>query len=157
MVEAVNEADGGTDAGLDRAALVAALEKLGDADDAVVLAAAREADTLLKRAGFTWDELLVDGTEDDDGALEAELHDDPDVGDWDESEIAPKPAAEAGSDRERIERLLARPNLNVDTREELESLLADLDEGAFSARDRKYLTSLEERLSRSGPPGKGKR
>jgi len=143
--------DGSGDMGLDRAALVAALERIGAAEDAEALAAAREADRLIKQAGFTWDEMLVDATDDsEDDPLDAELHDDPDEGDWEETAPAPKVLGETGTDRERIERLLARPNLNADTRQELKDLRDDLDEGAFSARDRKYLTSLEERLSRSG-------
>ena len=47
-----------------------------------------------------------------------------------------------------VDRMLARENLAQDTREELTGLRADIDSGEFTARDRKYLQSLEARLSR---------
>lgn len=147
---------------LDRAALVAWLDKLGEADDAAVLEAARQAHGLVQRAGFTWDDLLVDGTDDDDedDDLDDALHDDPDEGDWDDAD-AVRPAVlseEAAADRDRIDRLLARSNLSRDTRVELKELREDLEAGEFGARDRRYLASLEERLDRpSGGGQKGKK
>ena len=47
-----------------------------------------------------------------------------------------------------IDRLLARSGLSEDMRDELTGMREDIGSGQFTARDRKYLQSLEARLSR---------
>ena len=47
-----------------------------------------------------------------------------------------------------IEKLLARSDLSGDMREELRGYKEDIAEGEFEERDRKYLRSLSERLSK---------
>lgn len=122
---------------LDRDSLIALLDRLGDADDAKTLAAAREIHQRMTAAKLRWSDLLLppDGAESDAGAGDGESPLD-------------RPAPPLGEDYALIDRLLARAGLSQDTRDELAGLRADIDSGEFTARDRKYLQSLEARLSR---------
>lgn len=125
---------------MDRESFIVLLDKLGDPDDAACLAAAREVHQRMQQSNLQWSDLLVPvngggaAGEDDVEAPAGEPLDQP---------------AQAGSDDYAlIDRLLARSGLSDDTREELTGMRADIASGEFSARDRKYLQSLEARLSR---------
>lgn len=121
---------------LDRDSLIALLDSLGDADDAKTLATAREIHQRMAAANLKWNELLLplDGG-DDAGAADSEAPLD-------------RPAPPVSEDYALIDRMLARDSLSQETREELTGLRADVDSGEFTARDRKYIQSLEARLSR---------
>jgi hypothetical protein len=125
---------------LDRDSFIALLDRLGDADDAKTLAAAREIHQRMTAANLQWKDLLLppDGVE--------TAGDDTDSGDG--GAPLDRPAAPAGEDYALIDRLLARTSLSKDTRDELAGLRADIDSGEFTARDRKYLQSLDARLGR---------
>jgi hypothetical protein len=122
---------------LDRDPFIALLDQLGDSDDTKVLAAARDIHRRMNDAGLNWGDLLLptggDQTEAEPEAIDPPLD---------------QPAPAAGDDTALIGRLLARPGLSDDTRQEIEDLRADIASGVFTARDRKYLQALEARLGR---------
>jgi hypothetical protein len=120
---------------LDRDSFIALLDRLGDTDDAKTLAAAREIHRRMTAANLKWSDLLLPAGAEDTGAPDTEAPLD-------------RPAPPVGEDYALIDRLLARDSLSQDTREEITGLRADIDSGEFTARDRKYLQSLEARLSR---------
>ncbi|MCC6470198.1 MAG: hypothetical protein IT563_17885 [Alphaproteobacteria bacterium] len=135
----------------DRDGLIALLERLGSSEDAVALAAAREIDARLKRDGVAWDTLLVrasTGPDDDDAP--GHVHASPD-----DEALAPAVEAPAGdvsvgdtaADLAAIERLLATKELSPDTRDMLTDLKGDIQAGAFTEADRRYVRSLEIRLA----------
>jgi len=124
---------------MDRPSFIALLDQLGDPDDTKVVIAAREVDRRMKAANLQWDDLLRPA-----GGMQAE----PDT-----STDAPpldQPATPAGDDYAVIDRILGRSGLSDELREELTGMKADITAGQFSERDRKYLQSLDARLSRQG-------
>jgi len=134
----------------DRDRLIAALDRLGSAEDAAALAAAREAHAMLQQENLTWDALIV--------RPDAVLRDLDEADDGEPGHVHADPAPESGDtatgdaalDKATIERLLALSTLSPDTRTMLEDLKSDVAEGLFSAADRRYLQGLERRLN----PGK---
>lgn len=119
---------------LNRDDFIRLLSKLGDANDAEALAAAREVDRRVKASGTGWDGLLSPppSQADDDAPAPAR----------------PLPPGEAADDAALIDHLLAGRDINADTREILTDLKADIAEGNFTAADRKYLRSLRDRLTK---------
>ncbi len=124
---------------LNRDEIIALLEQLGDQDDAAVLDAAHKLHASVIESGTTWDQLLVPEEDDDD------------------AEVAPVPETAAapagGGDAEPlalIDKLLARPGITEDFRQEMEGYKADIANGTFSDDDRKYLLALDKRLSSKG-------
>lgn len=120
---------------LDRDALIAALNTLGDPDDAQALAAARAAHAAVENAGARWADLL--------------------------NPPAPAPAKKGGRKTERkegdpkprggdigkiIADLLARDDLSDDTREDVELFKADHENGRLDPADENYLRALAGRL-----------
>jgi hypothetical protein len=122
---------------MDRESFIALLDKLGDPDDATCLAAAREIHQRMQAANLQWGGLLV--SVDGGDGVEAP-----------EGEPLDQPAQAAGDDYALIDRLLARSGLSDETRDELTGMRADIANGDFSERDRRYLQSLEARLTRQG-------
>jgi hypothetical protein len=120
---------------LDRDSLIALLDRLGDADDAKAMAAAREIHQRVTAANLKWSDLLLPT---DGGGTDAA----------DGEALLDRPAAPVSEDYALVDQLLARRDLSRDTREELTGLRADIDSGEFTARDRKYLQNLEARLGR---------
>lgn len=127
---------------MDRESFIALLDKLGDPNDAACLAAAREIHQRMQQSNLKWSDLLVPVGGDTVGG-----GDDADVP---AGEPLDEPAQAGSDDYALIDRLLARSGLSDDTREELTGMRADIASGEFSARDRKYLQSLEARLGRQG-------
>jgi hypothetical protein len=124
---------------MDRDSFIALLNKLGDGDDASCLAAAREIHQRMQTANLKWSDLLLPmGGRDDDDADEA----------TDGGEPLDRSAEPITEDFALIDRLLARSDLSEDMRDELTGMREDIGSGEFTARDRKYLQSLEARLSR---------
>lgn len=123
--------------------LIGLLDRLGSERDEEVLEAARELRDRLAEAGLTWEDLLV--PEEDAGAAGAGAE-----------EPGPAPAEEAaggktGGDAETlalIGKMLARPGISEDFREELEGYKQDIAEGEFEQRDHDYVRALYKRLSK---------
>lgn len=124
---------------LDRDSFIALLDQLGDAEDGKVLAAAREIHQRMTAANLRWKDLLLasDGGEADGGSDDG-------------GTALDSPAPPVSEDYALVDRLLARTGLSEESREELTGLRADIDGGEFTARDRKYLQSLEARLAKQG-------
>jgi hypothetical protein len=124
---------------MDRPSFIALLNQLGDPEDSQVVVAAREVDRRMKAANLQWDDLLRPA-----GAAE----DEPDAG----ADMAPldQPTAPASDDYALIDRILGRSGVSDELREELTGMKSDIADGQFSERDRKYLQSLDARLSRQG-------
>ena len=142
---------------IDRDDFIRLLDSLGDEDDATVLAAAREIDRRVREAEIAWADLLAPEDDDElddefDDGYDDELDDDLDdaLSDGDEDGAAladgSDPESDDADDAALIDRLLAKPDLASQTREELEDLKEDLADGEFTAMDRRYLKALQKRL-----------
>ncbi|MEC9345158.1 MAG: hypothetical protein VYB54_02955 [Pseudomonadota bacterium] len=115
---------------IDRDALLAALESLGDSDDATALAAARTAARLVQAADADWDSLLV--------AMKRK------------APSSATPALEDADDQtilRVIDEILARPNLHEGTREDLDAYREELAAGELDPEDRRYILGLHARLN----------
>lgn len=104
----------------DRDSFLALLGRLGGADDADVLAAAREASRRLAASGLDWEDLLKPPT-----APMVEL---------------------TGDDAELIDKLLASSAVTASTKDELRGFKDDLAKGTLDPLDRKYLHDLARRI-----------
>ncbi len=157
-----------------REEIIGLLERLGSERDEEALEAAREVHERITAAGVAWNELLMpdqadkDGDdhrdpEDEDGDDHRDLEDEDgddhrDLEDEDGDDHRDLEDEDSMSHAERkkmnaeslslIEKLLARSDLSGDMREELRGYKEDIAEGEFEERDRKYLRSLSERLSK---------
>lgn len=135
---------------LNRDEVIGLLKRLGSDQDEDVLEAARQVDALVTAAGMTWEDLLVaeDAAEDDDLEDEedaaAEEHDLADEG--------TEPSADKGKKNAEslalIDKLLARPGISDDFREELSDYKTDIAEGEFGEADHRYIRALYKRLSK---------
>lgn len=125
---------------LDRDSFIALLDRLGDADDAAVLAAARAIDARVRDAGLDWNNLLVPPP--------AAAADEPEpmVGDAPPETDGEPDAAECAHDLALIDALLARPSLSAETRTELEDMRQQITAGTHSRMDSRYLRGLHARL-----------
>lgn len=134
----------------DRAELITLLNRLGDPDDAAVLAAARELDRRLRAAGTRWEELLPGnprptGEEPPDGTI---------MGDFSDNgldEPATRVPGGLAGDETLIAKLLSEYDLSTQTREDLEDMRAAIAEGEFTERDSRYLRDLLARLTGRTP------
>ena len=138
---------------LNRDDVIGLLKSLGSERDEEVLAAARQVHDRITAAGMTWEDLLWP---DDGGDLDA-LDDSDDVDDTEDSDVedeAPEtPGDKAKRDAEAltlIDKLLARPSISDDFRQELLDYKIDIAEGDFAPADHRYLQALDKRLSKSG-------
>ena len=159
---------------LDRASVMALLDRLGSESDEEVLTAARTLSQQLGEAGLSWDDILLPADDDgspagpeEDEALETEDpsddHDDRDADadddadddlqeedelpdDESDAEDEPLLDGDVAEDRARLARLLDHHKLSRQTREDLIELEAALDDGEFTEADRRYLQALEARL-----------
>jgi hypothetical protein len=124
---------------IDRDEFIRTLERLGDPDDAVALAAARDVARRVAQSDAGWDALLV-----------------PPPGAADEDAIAtvpaPRPIApgDAESEGQLIDRLLASFELGAETREMLIEFKGDIARGEFTEDDHAYVRSLAARLDKRG-------
>ncbi len=157
---------------LERDDLIGLLNRLGSESDEEVLEAAHQAHARITAASMTWEELLVPdhAAADSDDADEADdadaSDDDGDAADDAASDDAADEAGEAGSEdpedepdeppaetaRKNAEslaligKLLAKPAISNDLREELEDYKTDIAEGEFGQGDLKYLRAISKRL-----------
>jgi hypothetical protein len=131
---------------LDRELIVELLGRLGAADDASVLQAARELHGKVSQSGLTWDDIVrlhLDAA----GADAETEHSDASAADdvQPDDEAAPSPA-DKGEVARLIDRLLARKNLSDTMREDLAEMKRALGEGDLDEMDRRYLRALAKRL-----------
>ena len=151
---------------LERDDLIGLLNRLGSDADEEVLEAARQAHARIAAAGMTWEELLVpdeaaagdedagheDADDEDADDEDADVEDADDPGDQDpEDEPDEPPAEKARKNAESlalIGKLLAKPNISDDLREDLEGYKTDIAEDEFEEGDRRYLRALAGRLSK---------
>jgi hypothetical protein len=124
----------------DRAAVIVLLERLGAADDAEALQAARELNAIVSASGSRWDDLLCAESLWPGAGIETD--DEP------SSEAADGTLSEASKTEARrlIERLLARRELSDTLRDDLVDLKAALGDGRFEAMDLRYVRALARRL-----------
>lgn len=133
-------------ADLNRDDIAALLTKLGSADDAEVLGAARELNRQVKAAGATWDALLAADGDDDDAPLGL-------MGDNDDEIVLVAPNADHGalSDADKAEAralidAIGALKISDTTRDELADYAADLLENRMEQMDLRYLRALKKRL-----------
>ncbi len=132
---------------LDRAELISLLETLGSDNDEEALNAARVLDGKVTAAGASWAELLSESI----GKPDEEPEDDSpglDLGDLGNLEELPADAAARNSESlALIEKLLGKPGLSAELREELEDYKKDIAEQEFTDSDHRYIRALCKRLS----------
>jgi len=122
---------------LNRAEIIALLERLGADADAEVLESARALHAIVEEAGVVWDELLI---AEDSAGIDVESAGEPatdeiTANDGDDGALA------------LVEELLARSGITDDFRRELEGYKADIADGVFAADDHRYLVAVSKRLS----------
>jgi len=135
---------------LNRDDIVELLQSLGSDQDEEVLAAARALHARVTAAGTAWDDLLVADETDDTTDDTTDTADDAEA---DEPAVAEPPAETAGNNAETlalIDKLLAKPGISEDFREELEGYKTDISEGEFEAADHRYVHALYNRLMPQG-------
>jgi hypothetical protein len=133
---------------MDRDSFIDLLNRLGDEDDQVVLAAARTIHARVAESGFGWNGLL----------LPAETHT-RQVVPPDASIPTPIPAmtrpavpvAEDETDTALIDRLLRDYALSDETRADLLEMKQQAERGILPGSDSKYIRDLAERLARATP------
>ena len=140
-------------ANLNREDFIALLDKLGSADDAEVLSAARDLHAKVAVSGLGWDALLApnpseaddEGDEDESPAGPSALGDDSGLvaPDADLSPITEEERAEAYKLIESIGAL----KISETTRDELAQYKSDLADSAFEKMDLRYLRALHKRLA----------
>jgi hypothetical protein len=138
---------------LDRDSFIALLDRLGDPDEAEVLATAREIDRRVRESGMTWSELLAPPPSATRGSGESYddyrgAFTDDDLFDIDQ----PRPRDGYAGDTALIDELLANQDLAPETRQELLDFKSDMAEGEFTDMDAKYLRGLHARLTRQTHP-----
>ena len=116
---------------LDRAALIDLLDRLGSADDAAVLEAARALHRKAAESGLSWDDLIRLDEADDEAA--------------DEGEEASPPSPGTDETTRLIERLL-RKGVSEALREDLTDMKRQLADGSLDQEDRRYVRALAKRL-----------
>jgi hypothetical protein len=134
-------------ADLNRDDIAALLNTLGSADDAQVLAAARELNRQVKAAGVTWDALLAAETDRDDDDTTSALLDH----DSDNVLVAPNADHGALSEADKAEAralidAIGAKQVSDTTRDELADYASDLLENRMEQMDLRYLRALKKRL-----------
>lgn len=119
--------------------LIGLLDRLDSERDEEVLEAARALRDRMAAAGLTWDDLLAPG----EPAGEADDEGPP------PAEAPPAKDGRTGETLALIGKLLARPGISEDFRDELEGYKQDIAEGAFDDRDHDYVRALYKRLSKA--------
>jgi hypothetical protein len=154
--------------------IIELLNSLGSEEDEAVLEAARQVHAKVTAAEITWEALLVpegggdsapdemeaDAEDDDELELDpedAEEEDEDEDEDEDEAEEEetvelPESASEKDAEAmELIEKLLAKPKISDDFREELTGYKTDIAEGEFNDADHRYIRAVAKRLESSTP------
>ncbi|WP_417514695.1 hypothetical protein [Minwuia sp.] len=113
---------------IDREALIDCLERMAVEDDTEALAASREASALMEASGLSWDEVIREGLRRAPSAAALDLGED-------DASVA-----------KALKALLAKPDLNENTAEDLRDFQADLEKGELDPDDRKYILGLYARV-----------
>jgi hypothetical protein len=135
-------------ADLNREDFIALLDKLGSADDAEALSAARELHAKVTAAGVSWETLLAsENDRDDDDAPSRLLDHDGD----DTVLVAPNADHGSLSDADKAEAralidAIGALKVSDTTRDELADYAADLLENRMEMMDLRYLRALKKRL-----------
>lgn len=122
-------------ASVDRAELIALLDRLGAESDATVLEAARALHRKVAESGLSWDVLLNLESDEAEELLDEALA-------TGEAEGLSQDNAET---LRLIERLL-RKNVSDTLREDLAEMKRNIADGSFDAMDRRYVRALARRL-----------
>ena len=130
---------------LDRQTVIELLNRLGEEQDSDVLEAARTLHGQISDSGMSWEELLVP----EDGAAEPEYGDAEEDEEQEESRAPLPPVGDDTDTLDLIEKLLARPGISDEFREELEDYKTDIADGEFEESDHRYVRALYARLSKS--------
>ncbi|MBM3564533.1 MAG: hypothetical protein FJX42_00260 [Alphaproteobacteria bacterium] len=131
---------------LNRPSFIALLQRLDGADDASVLAAAREISRRMKDGSVDWDDVLVRaGAGGGDGDAAAD-----ESGESDESGAASLSDADRAAARAEIAALMGKDGVGDQTKDDLKDLLGDLDRGDFGPSDLRYVRALAARVG-AGP------
>jgi hypothetical protein len=133
---------------MDRDSFIDLLNRLGDEDDQVVLAAARTLHARVAESGFGWNGLLLPADAQSHQAVP------PDASTPTPVPVVGHPAlssAEDESDTLLIDRLLRDFTLSDDTRADLLDMKQQAERGVLPEADSKYIRDLAERLARAEP------
>ncbi len=142
-------------ANLNREDFIALLDKLGSADDAEVLSAARDLHAKVAVSGLGWDALLAPNPSEADGADDEDEAEGPAgpsaLGD-DSGLVAPDADLSPITEDERAEahkliESIGALKISETTREELAQYKSDLADSAFEKMDLRYLRALHKRLA----------
>lgn len=131
---------------MDRNSFIDLLDRLGDEDDQVVLAAARTIHARVAESGYGWDGLLLgaDARTARPAPPEASIPDpNPAPG------LAPDRSWEDDDDAALIARLLSDFVLSDDTRQDLLDMQDEAGRGTLPSGDSKYIRDLAARLSQA--------
>lgn len=128
---------------MDRESFIELLNRLGDGDDQVVLAAARTIHARVAESGFGWDGLLLPAGARSDQPV-------PPGASTPRPVLPTLPAADE-TDADLIDRLLRDYDLSDMTRGDLLEMKAQAERGSLPAEDSKYLRDLALRLAQAGP------
>ena len=131
---------------MDRDGFIDLLNRLGDEDDQVVLAAARTIHARVAESGYGWDGLLVgaDAHTSRPAPPDASIPDpNPAPG------RGPHGPAEDEDDAALIARLLSDFVLSDDTRQDLLDMQGEAGRGTLPSGDSKYIRDLATRLSQT--------
>ncbi|MQP63948.1 hypothetical protein GE253_01175 [Niveispirillum sp. SYP-B3756] len=129
---------------MDRESFIDLLNRLGDGDDQVVLAAARTIHARVAESRFGWDGLLLPagGSSDEPAPPDASTP---------RPVLPTLPVAEEEPDADLIDRLLRDYDLSDMTRGDLLEMKAQADQGSLLPDDSKYLRDLAARLALAEP------
>lgn len=126
---------------MDRDHFIGLLNRLGDPDDAIALAAARTIQARVAESGFGWTDLLVPAPSEGTGDAAEEGAAEP-------ADAAPAPALRVEGDIIAVlEGLLAHPEISTDTRLDLQAMRDDAEAGTLDPGDERYARALAARLS----------
>ena len=152
--------------------IIQLLNSLGSEEDEAVLEAARQVHAKVTAAEITWEALLVpegggdrapdemEADAEDDDELELDPEDaeeedeDEDEEEAEEEETVELPESASEKDAEAmklIEKLLAKPKISDDFREELTGYKTDIVEGEFNDADHRYIRAVAKRLESNTP------
>lgn len=135
---------------MDRDHFIGLLNRLGDPDDAVALAAARTIHARVAESGFGWTDLLVPAPSDNSGEGADNALEEP-AAPADPTPVPPSPSLSVEGDIIAVlEGLLSHPEISTDTRLDLQAMKDDAEAGHLDPRDERYARALAARLSGGG-------
>lgn len=131
---------------MDRDSFIDLLNRLGDEDDQVVLAAARTIDARVSESGFGWDGLLLPADTHTRHAVPPDASTPSPVP---ASATPTTPSAADETDAALIDRLLRDFALSDDTRSDLLDMKQQAEQSTLPEADSKYIRDLAERLAKA--------